>query len=297
MATARDGRSVSPATLARQLDRILANVVTAVDAIIVRPHPAPGTLHRLHRELRRLRTALTVWEHLLSPRQRKQLGPLDDRLKRLARLVGRIRDRDIAIELLARVDGLRRPRSVVTGLSRYRTRLRDDARTGRELLRAFLRAEHDAQLFTEIQLRWNAPAIGYRSKDVGKLLVRTKLEEVDRVNAAHRHARRKPSATRLHQLRIRVRGWRHLADLARTLDPRQTPTFPAPLRRLQRDLGHLHDLDVVLADLPAEVQRTDWASSLRVERRDQRKKVLAALRRGPRSHPFTGRRVLQTTQG
>jgi CHAD domain-containing protein len=277
VARTRPARAVPPAALVRELDRVYRNVDTAIDAVIDRPHPSAGALHRLHRELRRLRTGLTLWARLLARRDRERLAPLDGRLKRLARLVGRIRDRDIAIDLLAHVDGTSWGPEEAERLARYRTRLRDDARTGRELLRAFLRAERDAGLLPQVRAQWTRPDLAFRSADVRAVIVRAKGRGEARVREAHRDARHKPSTRRLHRLRIRVRGLRHLGELAGTVDPVDARPLSAPLRRLQVELGRLHDLDVVIDHLAPEVEGTAWAEALRDERRRRRDAVLAAL--------------------
>ncbi len=138
---------VRPAVLTRELERLLAEVAGAVDDVIDRPHPSPESLHELHREMRRLRHALAIWERLLPSRQRELVRPLDRRLKRLARLVGQVRDRDVVLELIEGTKLPRPTREDAALVARMRARLRDDARTGRELLRVFLRSERDAHLF------------------------------------------------------------------------------------------------------------------------------------------------------
>lgn len=285
-----------PQALVRELDRTLEQVVAATDAVIRLPHPTPGSLHRLHRELRRLRSGLTVWERLLDPAARERLRPLDRRLKRLARLVGRIRDRDIAIQLLAHVDQPEWAPEEVARLAEFRTRLRDDARTGRELLRAFLRAERAAQLFEAIAARWRAPRVRYRVRDVRDVLRRVHERDEDRLRSAHRDARKKPSSARMHRLRLRVRSLRHDTELARALDPLRTPPVPAARRRLQAELGRLHDLDVVLDSLAEGVGETAWADTLRARRKEVRAAVRAMLEARPRAVPDAGRRAL-TSRG
>jgi CHAD domain-containing protein len=82
---------------------------------------------------------------------------------------------------------------------------------------------------------------------------------------------------RLHRLRIRIRRARQFTDLAVALDPRHERAFSSSWARLQKDLGDLHDLDLVLAGLDDEVRETAWAAELRRERRQLRREVLKAL--------------------
>ncbi len=267
----------------RELDRVLERVVATTDSVIGMPHPTAGSLHRLHRELRRLRSGLTLWERLLAPKERERLRPLDRRLKRLARLVGRIRDRDIAIQLLAHLDQPGWPTDEIARLTELRTQLRDDARTGRELLRAFLRAERAAQLFETVAARWRAPRVRYRIRDVRGVLKKATERGEDRIADAYRDARRKPSTARMHRLRLRVRSLKHVTDLARTLDPAHTPSTPVLRRRLQSELGRLHDLDVVLQSIGDEIGGTAWADTLRARRKELRASARALLETRPRS--------------
>jgi CHAD domain-containing protein len=271
----------------------LTGVVAATDRVIGLPHPTAGSLHRLHRELRRLRSGLAIWEQLLDPRERERLKPLDRRLKRLARLVGRIRDRDIAIQLLAHIDQPEWPPEEIARLAEFRTQQRDDARTGRELLRAFLRAERASQLFEAVAGRWRAPRVRYRVRDVRDVLRRACERGEERVRSAHRTARKKPTVARMHRLRLRVRSLRHVTDLARTLDPTHTPPTPALRRRLQAELGRLHDLDVVLGSIAPGVGETAWADLLRDQRKELRHALRASLRSRPRPTPGASRAPLR----
>lgn len=271
-------RRIRPATLARELDRLLAVVAGAVDRCIDRPHVPPEDLHALHREMRRLRHALAIWEEVLPARPRELVRPLDRRLKRLARLIGRVRDRDVVLGLL---DGPTLPRPTGADLprvARLRARLRDDARTGRELLRVYLRSERDAHLFEGLREGLELRPRRAAGADLRTVLDREEERRHRRVRAAHRDARRRPTSTRLHRLRIRVRGLRHLAEVRNRLDGRSLGPVPPSVRRLQRGLGRFHDLDVVLAELDPTLAATAWARALRRERRAIRRTLRRAIR-------------------
>ena len=82
---------------------------------------------------------------------------------------------------------------------------------------------------------------------------------------------------RLHRLRIRIRRARQFTDLAVTLDPRHERGFSSSWARLQKDLGDLHDLDMILVGLDDDVRRTGWAKELRRERRRRRREILKTL--------------------
>jgi CHAD domain-containing protein len=263
--------------LAREIDRVLAEVSRQVDEVIQHPYPTPESLHRLHREMRRLRTGLGVWEELLTSADRASLRPLDRRIRRLTRLVGQVRDRDVALSLLQGVEHRAHSRRELDQLNRYRARLRDDARTGRELLRAFLRAEREARLLDDIGEAARAQSRTVRGSRLRRVLEEHEARERKNVARAHRKARKRPSMNRLHRLRIRVRRMRQVSDLAATVDPERNGTLANSLRRLQQHLGRLHDLDVLFLDLEPFLRKTGWGEMLRTERARQRRAILRTL--------------------
>jgi len=289
MAQASDGRTMRPERVAREIAGILEEATRAVDQVVASTHPSPESLHRLHRQMRRLRTGLALWEALLPSAERDLLHPLDVRIKRLSRLVGRIRDRDISLALLQRFGGKRPGRRDLLRLEEYRTRVQDDARTGRELLRAFLRSERQARLLDDVGERLRSLPRSGSFRDPQRAVALAHARTHENLRRAHRKALRRPSMERLHRLRIRIRRARQFTDLAVALDPRHERGFSSSLVRLQKDLGDLHDLDMVLVGLDEEVRKTAWADALRDERRRRRREVLKALE-SPARIPTAGHR-------
>ncbi len=277
MATARGGRSSGVRTLASRIRELLATVTGQIDEVVARPHPTPESLHELHRSMRRLRHALGFWQRLLRPGDRSLLKPLDRRLSRLSRLVGRVRDRDVMIALLEG-GSLPTPTPVdAPQVARLRARWRDDARTGRELLRVFLRSERDAHLFEQLAATLTLPPRSGAPRNLPALLDEEEEARRERIRVAHRRARRKSSVTRFHRLRIQVRRLRHLGELRGELDP-DRPVLPPPVvRRLQSQLGQLHDLDIVLDGIGSGLAASAWGDALRRERRRLRRAIEKSL--------------------
>jgi len=272
-------RTTSPAVgeFVQGLEQRLDATLHELDRLVVNPRPAASALHRLHRDLRRLRTGVGIWARLLPKTPRAEVEGYDRRLKRLARLVGGVRDRDVTLGLLAdrTLPGSAQER---IRLHQVRARLVDDARVGRELLRVFLRSERDAGLFEGVRTSLHLKPRGNRVQHLEGYLAEIRDESRREVQAAHRRARRKPSTRRLHRLRIRMRNWRHLADLSLTLVPTQPPLpAPPPLRALQRRLGRLHDLEVA-ENLARPARGTRWARSLEEEQRRQRRRIVQQLK-------------------
>jgi CHAD domain-containing protein len=270
----------SPVPEAIELGRVLESrvdeTIREAERLIASAHPRPEVLHRLHRDLRRLRVGLGVWTRASSAALQDELTGFDRRLKRLARLVGGVRDRDVALALLADAPRTLAPRER-RALRRLQIHLMDDARTGRELVRASLRTELDLGLFEGVRDGFHALPSARRAQALGRYLEEVHQEGQERVRQAHRKARQKPTSRRLHRLRIRVRSWRHLSDLAAEIDPTYGMPRARPLQTLQSRLGRLHDLDVV-ETLTAEAAPPTWNRAIRKERQKQQHKLVRALR-------------------
>ena len=277
MARSGSEPAVRPERVAREIAGILDEVTRAVDSMIAAHQPSPESLHRLHRQMRRLRTGLALWETLLPSAERDLLHPLSVRVKRLSRLVGRIRDRDITLGLLERFDRENARKRDIVRIDGYRTRVQDDARTGRELLRAFLRSERQARLLDDVGERLRSLPRAGSFRDPRRAVTLAHARTHDNLVRAHRKAARRPSMERLHRLRIRIRRARQFTDLAVALDPRHERRFSSTMVRLQKELGDLHDLDMILLGLDKEVAKTAWARSLRKERRRLREEILGRL--------------------
>lgn len=276
----RGGGGPVPSTAPLRLRSALLRTVRALDHELVRASDPSGltatTVHDLHRDLRRLASGLTVWGQLISRLREEEVEVLARRVRRLARLVGRVRDRDVTGELLA-------PGPRETGLSvawwAFLGRLREDAHTGRELLRAFLTREQQAGLFDRAVRLLDLPPRADAARGLARILAEERRLRQGRVRRAHRKASRKPSSERLHRLRIRIRQWRHLATLELATRAASHHPPPASWARLQRRLGELHDLDVTLASVPRELGESATPVHLRARRRLLRRTLEGDLER------------------
>jgi len=270
-------RPARPVQLSAELHRRLDSVTHRVDHAITEPHPSVESLHQLHREMRRLLVGLNIWAQLLPQRERDALRPVVRRWKRLSRLVGQVRDHDVVLSLLEEVESARVPPEDARGYHEFLSRLRDDTRTGRELLRAFLRTEREARLLEEVGVAIDSTPLHTAGVRLRRLLAVETEYRWGRVRKAHRKARRRPTVDRLHRLRIRLRQLRHTADLVGIVDPQAVASIPVAFRRLQAHLGRLHDLDVALLTLDPERAEMAWGEALRVRRRRERRAARRAL--------------------
>lgn len=290
--------SLAPATLARYVRERLTATTASTDRVILRVHPTAEDLHDLHRDLRRLRTLTGVAARVGRRAGRRAWPPLDSRLRRLTQLVGEVRDLDVALTLVDRfLEGSSASEAGEDStLWTLRRRLRDNTRTGRELLRATLRAERQAGLFEEVAVALGGSITAPTTDAIAHGLdeERRRLERSTR--RARRRSVRRPSPERLHEVRVRVRRWRYLSDLQDALQGTRSSTFPRRLASLQRRLGELHDHDVLaerLDQLDADHRREPWARTFHEERRQMRRDLIAELKglhlrhhRTPRALPI-----------
>jgi CHAD domain-containing protein len=271
--------SAGPLRLRSALVRTLTTLDREIEHGLGHTVLSPEEIHDIHRDMRRLASGLSVWARLVPARQRESVQELSRRVRRLARLVGRVRDRDVTTALLT-PEGPATVRSEELRLwHEFLGRLREDTHTGRELLRAFLRTERQGGLFDRAKGLVDLGPRGDATRGLHKILAEERRRHQGRVRKAHRKAQRDPTSRRLHRLRIRIRQWRHLATLE--VAARSTTNRPPPpsWRRLQARLGKLHDLDVALATVPEDLSDSGPALRLREKRRKLRRSLRASLER------------------
>jgi CHAD domain-containing protein len=261
--------------LRAEIARCARSAESGLRACAYRSTPDAETLHRLHRDLRELR----VTHRLLVPLPKGGMAEdaTDRRLQRLAGLVGEVRDRDVAIDILLRSGGAsdRRLRRSLE------TRLRHEGQVGRELLRADARAELDRHLLQTVirdVAGASAPGPVQLRRDMETALTRHHLTVV----RAFRRGLRKPSTRRLHRLRIALRNARALRILVGRVTSFSSNVVPAELDKLQKVLGRLHDLDMVaerIAAFPSGENFEPWERQWRKARKDERLRVVARMQR------------------
>jgi CHAD domain-containing protein len=270
-----------PGAVRSRLRARVAVVARSLDQVILDSYPSPERLHRLHSDLRRLRVEYRLLRDRFTPSLRGHARSLDRRLGELSRRVGEVRDADVQLNLIeeaARAEGTSELRFSHEDLLR---RFGDDARTGRELLRAYVRAEHESELLVEIG-RTLEPAAGPANRITRTILDHVLERERGRLRRSFKKARRRPSVPRTHGLRIRLRRYRYLLELVGTLPGPKPDRYAPRLVQLQRDLGHVHDLDLLtdwIDGLPPDVRGSDWAGAIRREHREARRALRKDLDR------------------
>jgi CHAD domain-containing protein len=224
--------------------------------------PSEEELHLLHRTLRRLRIELRPWKRALRAGRRRVVREADRELREVARLVGEVRDRDVAQAVLERL-ARRHEMLAPEGLRTVRTAIHRQARSGRKLVPAAAEAllasgvlkALDELAVTELS---EGEVASWRST------VRAAEERVlDDVRRRYDRARKGRTPERLHELRQALRSARLWSE-AYTL-----PTvawYPESLGTLQARLGRLHDLSItheLLRTLPPRTGARVWVGPIR----------------------------------
>ncbi|HEV2519787.1 MAG TPA: CHAD domain-containing protein [Thermoplasmata archaeon] len=261
------GFSIGPAAL-----RIADSTGRDAVRISVASDPTPEQLHRFHQRLRRLRGAVRIAASLLPRAHEEIASEVDRRLRRVARLVGEVRDFDVAAAHLSDPRLTTSPEPPGALLETEVRRLREEARTGRALLGAFLRSEIDRGLFREAEeilrsspRRLRGPGAWRACRSAVKW-VRSRLER------ALKKARRRGDPDRMHRLRMELRRAHLVSDFIDAAVGRRESSYPGRLARLQRALGTLHDLDLLMEGLEAlgaRVSDSEW-----IRREDRRRRAL-----------------------
>jgi len=239
---------------------------------------SPEAIHDLHRDLRRLAIGLSVWRRLVPSGRAAAVTELTQHLRRLARLVGRVRDRDVTAGLLLPTPATRSRPKVDRNWDEFLGRLREDTQAGRELLRAFLTSERQNGLLDRLAEALELEPRPGAARSLHFVLAEERRRRQGRVRKAHRKARRNPSSARLHRLRIRIRQWRHLTALEGTQAASPEPPPPPSWRRMQTRLGRLHDLDVAIATIPEELRDGPGSRGIVETRRRLRRSVRRSLK-------------------
>lgn len=274
---ARPNAPVRPRQVAQRIGERDGLVVTSIQEFVVSSDPSVERLHRLHAALRRLRVEYRLWRELLPAAAAQRAVAFDRRLAEVARRVGEVRDADVQLQLLeAAPDAARSPDDPP---AEHLGRLRDDARIGRELVRAYLQAELHAGLFDGLRTMLDvAPTRTALDRFPEAALERMRR----RLLRSLRRARARLSPQRAHFLRLRLRRSRYLMDFLGSFPELSRGAFPDRLVRLQRLLGRLHDLDL-LADwiegLAEKHREAGWAVHLLDEQKATRMRIRKELDR------------------
>ena len=230
-------------------------LASCVDGIVCDRHPE--YVHDARVAVRRARFALLVAEVNGDPAARA----LSDRLRRLARLLGPVRDLDV---LLARLDELAATARQSAGLDgaaggAAEQRLAAELEARREERRAaaaeMLRTPETVRLVQQVS-RWCAGGVSDQpAASSARAALRTALQQVDKAGSDATGSESVPVRT-LHRLRLRLKRLRYTAELFSGALPRRRgnralEAVAGECSAAQTALGDLNDDAVAAAEISA----------------------------------------------
>ncbi len=215
----------------------------------------PHDVHQMRVATRRLRASLQATAVAYQP---KRVDTLRRHLRKLARALGEVRDRDV---LLLRLRQDAEASRNVTGeqhdeLSAAVERLQTERDGAHQELAAELKRKRTARLLQELNDFLECPLAEVQAEDNGlPLLVRHhagsalwhEFEAVRRFETVMADA----SSERLHELRIAVKHLRYTLELYEPALGEGAHGLLKQVTKLQEHLGNLHDADVAIAYLGA----------------------------------------------
>jgi CHAD domain-containing protein len=231
-----------------QFKTILANLDAAVEGEASKP------LHDVRVAVRRMRSVLHTFRKHLPEELRREIQGL---LAEINEELGPVRDLDEWVDLLQSAP----VRSVMAGSRLFPAFLRHYQQR-RELVHATVRrcfrGRHFAsqQLKIRFLLRVELPRL-IKTEPPGRL---PKFAAIQLDRALNRIQKRRrlhhsTSSKKLHQLRITLRKARYLADFFAPVLGINTARLAKQLRRVQRVLGRIHDVDMAMDHLAHEGPR------------------------------------------
>jgi len=234
----------------------------------IKRKPTPKVVHDLRVACRRLREAI---EFFRGVSEVPPLPDVDRAARRMARAIGRLRETDVAIKRLARLDvpnasldsdrtkrkllaRLRDKRKVLAKKHKERIAKRATKLTAalEDHLRLRVRPRStDPDPMREAQLRaWVEARVSQRRSEVERLFEITKRRK-SRVIA-------NPESDVLHGVRVAIKHWRYASEIARAVMPRVLyRPMAAKLRHLQDVGGNSQDYADLARVVEEEVGRID----------------------------------------
>ena len=214
----------------------------------------PEYVHDIRVAIRRARAAHELFGHYFRPRDVK---PILGGLRRLGKLLGRVRDLDVAIENLktyaAEFEG---DEERVAGLERATQRQRETALAA---LMQWLDSEEHASLVASFMVLATSPGMGVRRSTATSYLPQpiqvrhcmpsTIVDRFERVRAYESlldsaTAAAEAPADQLHALRIQCKYLRYALEFNRHLLGKEGEELIGRLKQMQDHLGELNDCTV-----------------------------------------------------
>lgn len=217
----------------------------------------PEGVHSMRVASRRLRSALRDFTPYL---RKRSLTSVQKRFKSVADALGDVRDQDVAIMALAKIE-TNAPAELSPGLKQLidtRKELRDEAR---KKLKSILEKNQLEQLqsdfvagvdaATAMQGRKTQPALELTFLKMSRAVILDRLKELEQLS----NDLFKPfEVENLHEMRIAAKRLRYAVELFQQCWGRSIATHAKRAARIQTALGDVHDCDVWIVDLGKQIK-------------------------------------------
>ena len=205
-------------------------------------HPESMHLHDLRVALRRMRSVISFF-HPLYPRG--AASSLDAALRRICRELGKTRDLQARLELLARIES-----KATAGIEPFRKMCRKELDAGMKAAaralkgRDWIGLERKVNAFektlSDIHASTPAPGISrFAAKRIKKAFTRRKTVSFSRLE--------KMDPEKLHAFRKKTRRLRYNVEIAAPALGRRMNELEGVMKAAADHLGHIHDIDMLMA--------------------------------------------------
>lgn len=214
----------------------------------------PGSgdgIHGLRVAIRRLLTAMSDLRIRVGKRRSRKL---DRELRSIAHLAGKVRDHDVAIEILFKVAAEPSDPSVVEGLIAMIERRREQRARDLDLFRDTLTIEKIAQLTESIRSLTGKPIAGPdgAGEKAAAVIGERRKKFMKRLPVLYDPTDRRGH----HRLRIAAKHLRYSVELFERSHSRNQTCAADRIAAMQDHLGNMHDCDVWIGKLRKTLKRS-----------------------------------------
>ena len=225
----------------------------------VRGGKAIEPIHHMRVASRRLRTALSLFESVLTDQQAK---PWRKAIRRVTAKLGSARDLDVQIHFITTILEKTTEKRSRPGLKRLLLRLQQKRQHQQDHVnRTVDRLERSAALremslfVREMTVRGRLEQIdagGPHAREVARSAIRRRLSELLTYDS---FVKQEDRVAELHQMRIRAKRLRYTMEMFDALYDGKLDRFIKLVKKLQTLLGDIHDCDVWIDQLPRFLER------------------------------------------
>ncbi|MEA4906583.1 MAG: CHAD domain-containing protein [Chloroflexi bacterium] len=209
-------------------------------------------IHRMRVASRRLRTALSVFEKCYPP---VKISLWQKEIRKVTRALSEVRDTDVQIDRLSQVLNRTREANLRSGIRRLMLRLkqkRDRQQAGvtramDELVKNRVLKEMDKKITASL-LKNNAGSV--YSRDLYQLSADLVQQGLDHLLEYDPITTQPEEVEKLHEMRIAAKHLRYTLEIFLPLYPGEIKPVVQAIRKVQEQLGDIHDLDVWIQFLP-----------------------------------------------